>query len=186
MFSRLTKTRERNYRSKVTKVARTSVTLSASVMRVMAVLEIVLPGEKLEVLEVEGWCGLNDDPTDEAVTFMIGWIDPTAPPDDTNILLNSELLVWSYQQQWRSIGTVAMVLDVNLDFSDEERNSSQAMREPERGDAALALCMLAFSATTSNVDFHAEVDLERTFTQRKFADDDGWAGYEPEEVNQFA
>jgi len=186
MFSRLRKDGSVRKREHSRNSRNVSQTLAANALTVLSVIEIVLPGTKLEVVELEGFVGVNDDPVDESVTYFVGWVDPDAPPSDGGSMVNSDAVVWAYQQQWRSIGTVGMVLDVNRSFIDEEDKTNDVFREPDRGDAAIALCMMAVSNVTSNIEMHCETDLIRSYDQRRFADGDDWDGYEPEEVNQFA
>lgn len=180
-FSDIRKAGVKFIKGEVRRQADIAATLGAStVTQLGGSFLVARPLTRYVLKRIMGSLGISDDPTDEAIQFIVAPIENGNVPNDLNSIQGKAL--WRLDQRWRAVGTPANTenpidnFDVELDEEFDEYN-------PADVDSQLALALLTRSNTTSTVSGNLIVYADKIMTQNKFVNNPR-ADYEDAEAEE--
>jgi len=138
--------------------------LSANINTLAQILTEITRNLSAKLVGAELSYGINDDPTDERIFFMIGLGDPNGLPSVANI----EWSDWLKTVQWRSIGTDSGPVKVMENF--ESNDLDRQYSNPDDDDGPMAVVASVQSNTTSTVQFRGKVTFEFAYRQHTYND----------------
>ncbi len=122
------------------------------------------PHDRLKVKGIYGDFGLADDPIDESIT----WGLRVLAGNETFSSLPFGRHAWTHQQQWRTLGSPAQVIQTMTRVdNDEDQIDVEMHGDPTDPDKHLAL--VASSSVASSIRSHGMIVVEHTIRQRRIA-----------------
>ncbi len=162
----MAKKRVKVFRWTETKPVSLIATLSASTWTLVGQLWHLDQDITVKLTNISGSFGLNDDPGDERVDWIIGAFDPQNLPAEENAGILAS--VWVHNDTWRSIGTDAGPTEVTTERSDK-LDSSHTAAEIEDN---LAVILAVRSSTTSATQTKAVVTALIEYRQSRYNNDE--------------